>query len=66
MLILNAGVAFANKVNNISFEEWNKTIAINLSGLFNTVKAFYDDFLTNKDLLFISHRDQRFRGLGAV
>ncbi len=56
---------FANKVNNISFEEWNKTIAINLSGLFNTVKAFYDDFLTNKDRLFISHRDQRFRGLGA-
>ncbi|MFT2603322.1 SDR family NAD(P)-dependent oxidoreductase, partial [Escherichia coli] len=39
VLILNAGVAFANKVNNISFEEWNKTIAINLSGLFNTVKA---------------------------
>lgn len=37
VLILNAGVrAFANKVNNISFEEWNnKTIAINLSGLFN-------------------------------
>ncbi len=64
VLILNAGVAFANKVNNISFEEWNKTIAINLSGLFNTVKAFYDDFLTNKDRLFISHRDQRFRGLG--
>ena len=23
VLLLNAGVAFANKVNNISFEEWN-------------------------------------------
>ena len=55
VLILNAGVAFANKVNNISFEEWNKTIAINLSGLFNTVKAFYDDFLTNKgSIVYIS------------
>ncbi|WP_447516641.1 SDR family NAD(P)-dependent oxidoreductase, partial [Escherichia coli] len=49
------GVAFANKVNNISFEEWNKTIAINLSGLFNTVKAFYDDFLINKgSIVYIS------------
>ena len=55
VLILNAGVAFANKVNNISFEEWNKTIAINLSGLFNTVKAFYDDFLINKgSIVYIS------------
>ena len=43
-LVLNAGVAFANKVNDISFEEWNKTLSINLTGLFNTVKAFYNDF----------------------
>lgn len=55
ILVLNAGVAFANKVNNISFEEWNKTISINLTGLFNTVKAFYDDFLTNKgSIVYIS------------
>ena len=53
--VFATGVAFANKVNNISFEEWNKTIAINLSGLFNTVKAFYDDFLTNKgSIVYIS------------
>ena len=40
VLILNAGVAFANKVNNISYEEWNKT---------------YDDFLTNKgSIVYIS------------
>lgn len=55
ILVLNAGVAFANKVNNISFEEWNKTLSINLTGLFNTVKSFYDDFLTNKgSIVYIS------------
>ena len=48
ILVLNAGVAFANKVNDISYEEWQKTLDINLSGLFNTVKPFYNDFLTNK------------------
>lgn len=54
-LVLNAGVAFANKVNDISFEEWNKTLSINLTGLFNTVKAFYNDFLTNQgSIVYIS------------
>ncbi|MDQ0362450.1 SDR family NAD(P)-dependent oxidoreductase [Breznakia pachnodae] len=55
ILVLNAGVAFANKVDNITFEEWNKTLNINLSGLFNTVKAFYNDFLTNNgSMVYIS------------
>lgn len=55
ILILNAGVAYANKVDNISVEEWLKTININLSGLFYTVKAFYEDFLTNKgSIVYIS------------
>ncbi|KGT95619.1 short-chain dehydrogenase [Erwinia typographi] len=55
ILVLNAGVAFANKVKDITFEEWNKTLAINLTGLFTTVKAFYDDFLTNQGaIVYIS------------
>ncbi|WP_373818236.1 SDR family NAD(P)-dependent oxidoreductase [Glaesserella sp.] len=55
ILILNAGVAFANKVNDISFAEWQKTLDINLTGLFNSVKAFYNDFLTNKGaIVYIS------------
>ena len=55
ILVLNAGVAFKNKMNEISFEEWNKTLAINLTGLFNTVKDFYDDFLTNNGaIVYIS------------
>lgn len=54
-LILNAGVAFKNKVCDITFEEWNKTLNINLNGLFTTVKAFYNDFLTNKgSIVYIS------------
>lgn len=55
ILVLNAGVAFANKVNDISYQEWQKTLDINLSGLFNTVKPFYNDFLTNKgSIVYIS------------
>lgn len=55
ILVLNAGVAFKNTVNDITFEEWNKTLAINLTGLFNTVKSFYDDFLTNNgSIVYIS------------
>lgn len=54
-LVLNAGVAFKNKVDAITFEEWNKTLSINLNGLFNTVKAFYNDFLTNHgSIVYIS------------
>lgn len=54
-LVLNAGVAFKNKVSDITFEEWNKTLSINLNGLFTTVKAFYDDFLHNKgSIVYIS------------
>lgn len=55
ILILNAGIAVANKVENISLEEWQRHLNINLTGLFNTVKAFHNDFLTNKGaIVYIS------------
>lgn len=55
VLVLNAGIAFAKKANEITFEEWNRLLAINLTGLFNTVHAFYDDFLTNNgSIVYIS------------
>ena len=55
ILVLNAGVAFRNKMIDISFEEWNTTLGINLTGLFNTVKAFYNDFLNNNgSIVYIS------------
>lgn len=54
-LVLNAGVAYKNKVKDISLDEWNRTIGINLNGLFYTVKAFYNDFLTNHgSIVYIS------------
>ena len=55
ILILDAGVGFKNKVCDISLEEWNRTLAINLTGLFNTVKVFYDEFQENKgSIVYIS------------
>lgn len=55
ILVLDAGIAFHDTVDEISIEEWNKVIGINLSGAFYTVKAFYRDFLTNKGkIIFIS------------
>ncbi|WP_205015405.1 SDR family NAD(P)-dependent oxidoreductase [Streptococcus porcinus] len=55
ILILNAGIAVANKMDKISTSEWQKHLDINLSGLFNTVKVFYNDFLTNKgSIVYIS------------
>lgn len=54
-LVLNAGVAFKNKVADITMDEWNKTLSINLTGLFTTVKAFYNDFLTNQgSIVYVS------------
>lgn len=54
-LVLNAGVAFKNKVSEFTIKEWNRVININLNGLFTTVKAFYEDFLTNKgSIVYIS------------
>lgn len=66
ILVLNAGVAFANKVNDITFEEWNKTIAINLTGLFNTVKAFYADFTKNHGSIVYISSGSALSGTGAV
>ena len=64
ILVLNAGVAFANKVSDITFEEWNKTLSINLSGLFNTVKAFYNDFLTNQGVIVYISSGSALSGTG--
>lgn len=55
ILVLDAGVAFKHKMDEIPFAEWQKTIDINLTGLFNTVQAFYDDFKTNHgSIVYIS------------
>ncbi|MCI6660544.1 MAG: SDR family oxidoreductase [Peptoniphilaceae bacterium] len=63
-LILCAGVAYKNKVNEISIDEWQRTININLNGLFYGVKAFYEDFLTNKGSIVYISSASHFSGTG--
>ena len=47
ILVLNAGIAFKGTMNDFTLDDWNRLMGINLTGLYTTVKAFYDDFLTN-------------------
>ena len=55
ILILDAGVGYKNKLCDITPEEWDKTIAINLTGLYNSVKVFYDEFQSNNgSIVYIS------------
>ena len=55
VLVLNAGIAIRNHPEDIEFPEWRKQLSINLDGLFLTVKAFYNDFLTNQgSIVYIS------------
>ncbi len=55
ILILDAGVGYKHKLDEISYEEWDRVIGINLTGLFNTVKPFYEDFKHNKgSIVYIS------------
>ncbi|MDR1389735.1 MAG: SDR family oxidoreductase [Treponema sp.] len=45
ILVINAGISRKLAIGDISVEEWNKVININLNGSFYTIKAFWDDFL---------------------
>ncbi|MDF7639587.1 SDR family NAD(P)-dependent oxidoreductase [Lactobacillus sp. ESL0791] len=54
-LIIDAGIDYSDTVDEISIEEWQRVISINLSGAFYTVKAFYNEFLENEgSMVFIS------------
>lgn len=44
ILVVNAGVSIKHPIADILPEEWDRVIAINLSGSFYTCKAFYPDF----------------------
>lgn len=55
ILVLNAGIAFKGTMNDFTFDDWNRLLGINLTGLYTTVKAFYNDFLTNNgSIVYIS------------
>ena len=42
-LVINAGISFRHTIDQISVEEWNKVININLNSSFYTIKAFFGD-----------------------
>lgn len=44
ILVINAGISFKKSFKEISYEEWNRVININLNGSFYTSKAFYPEF----------------------
>lgn len=54
-LIVNAGISYRHEVREVSLEEWNRVMDVNLNGSFYTIKAFYEDFEENKGkIIFIT------------
>jgi 3-oxoacyl-[acyl-carrier protein] reductase len=43
VLVNNAGVTVDRKFENMTREEWDQVMDVNLGGVFNATKAFYDD-----------------------
>ena len=56
VLINNAGVGIFNKIQDISFKEWNHHIDINLTGTFMMTKIVVDNMIKNKSgkIVFIN------------
>ena len=59
IVVINAGISHKRRINEISIEEWNNVLNINLNGSFYAIKAYYNDLLKkNKDnpgkVIFIS------------
>lgn len=48
ILLANAGLGHFGSIENISHEQWNETININLTGVFNSVKASVEEIKKNK------------------
>lgn len=42
ILINNAGIDYTKPVTELSFEEWDKVLKVNLYGAFNTTKKFFE------------------------
>ncbi|SDQ57176.1 3-oxoacyl-ACP reductase family protein [Natronobacterium texcoconense] len=43
VLVNNAGITIDRKFENMTYEDWQKVMEVNLNGTFNCTKAFYDD-----------------------
>jgi len=48
ILIANAGLGHFGSIEQISHEQWNETIDINLTGVFNSVKATVEEIKKNQ------------------
>ena len=48
MLINNAGIAVFNNISNLSINDWNKQLNINLTASFLMTKMVVDSFKSNK------------------
>ena len=44
ILVINAGISYKHSIDEVSIEEWDRVLKINLSGSFYTLKAFEGDF----------------------
>lgn len=55
ILVINAGISYLHSIDEISIEEWQRVLHINLDGSFYTLKAFYDYFEDNMGkIIFIT------------
>lgn len=52
VVIANAGVGHFAPIQEMTAEQWSETIDINLTGVFNTVKAGLDELIANEGYLF--------------
>jgi 3-oxoacyl-[acyl-carrier protein] reductase len=44
ILVINAGISHKLRIEDLSIEEWDRVLNINLNGSFYTIKAFYGEF----------------------
>jgi len=51
VVVANAGIGHFAPIQEMTAEQWNETIDINLTGVFNSVKAGLDDLIANEGYL---------------
>lgn len=49
VVINNAGIDFTKGIEELTYEEWNRVIKVNLSGPFNVAKASYQHLAQNRN-----------------
>ncbi|WP_339104439.1 beta-ketoacyl-ACP reductase [Haloterrigena salinisoli] len=48
VLVNNAGITIDRKFENMTYEDWQTVIDVNLTGTFNCTKAFYEDIKSSE------------------